>query len=294
MPFNLDITNPADSAAERVYPANERAFRTNVQGYLNTEHDIETGRHAILFLTQAERDAITWPPGALFYNLTIGQLQFNIGVVGVPNWVSIGPADARQQVTVATVGGALVIPAPDLVLTLVGAGGGGAGGTTDPTNPGGGGGGGSGAMIIYPLIGLTPGETLSLTIGVAGTGGAAGNNGVNGGNTIIASGTQIITTATAGGGAGGTAGVGPSPNGGGLAGSASGGIIGVSINSNGTHGKQGFSIASAVGIPGNGGQTSTGMGLYGNGGDGGSAGTVASSPGLNGVLGACLIQWLET
>jgi hypothetical protein len=90
-------------------------------------------------------------------------------------------------------------------VTLVGGGGGGGGTLT----AGCAGGGGGGATCIKYLTGLTPGNTLSLTIGAAGSGGAAGDNsGGAGGNTTLSSGTQTITTLTAGGGAGGSSGSG--------------------------------------------------------------------------------------
>lgn len=44
-PFNLDITHPGDNDYESVFPANERAFRDNVNSYLNTEHNPNTGSH---------------------------------------------------------------------------------------------------------------------------------------------------------------------------------------------------------------------------------------------------------
>lgn len=64
-------------------------------------------------------------------------------------------------------------------------GGGGGGGGGDPT-PGGGGGGGGPSLAIrnFPLA-VIPGETLTLSIGANGLGGAAGQNGGDGGYTRI-------------------------------------------------------------------------------------------------------------
>jgi hypothetical protein len=87
-----------------------------------------------------------------------------------------------------------------LRVTLVGGGGGGSG---DGSSNQVGGAGGGGATCIKYLTGLTPGNTLSLTIGAGGTGGAPGNAGGAGGDTTLSSGSQTITTLTAGGGAGG-------------------------------------------------------------------------------------------
>jgi hypothetical protein len=69
---------------------------------------------------------------------------------------------------------------------------------------GGNNGSGAGALKKY-LTGLTPGNTLALTIGAAGASSGTGT----GGNSTLASGTQSISTLTANGGVGGT-----SPSGG--------------------------------------------------------------------------------
>jgi hypothetical protein len=88
-----------------------------------------------------------------------------------------------------------------LKITVVGGGGGGAGGYdfgcagVVPAS----GGSGAGTAIVY-FSGLTPGNTILVTVGGAGTGGASGSNGGTGGNSSIASGTQTITTVTASGG----------------------------------------------------------------------------------------------
>jgi len=74
-------------------------------------------------------------------------------------------------------------------VTIVGGGGGGAGGN--------GGGGGGGGTAIKILTGLTPGNTLTYTVGSGGP-----SNG-SGGTSSVASGTQVITTVSATGGAGG-------------------------------------------------------------------------------------------
>ena len=72
-----------------------------------------------------------------------------------------------------------------IVLTGCGGGGGGAGGHT--ADPGGGGGGGSSAVCVSTMpVMVTPGATLTITIGGGGNGGAAGANGSPGLDTTIA------------------------------------------------------------------------------------------------------------
>lgn len=87
-----------------------------------------------------------------------------------------------------------VVP-PDVgCIWIDGCGGGSGGGGGDPT-PGGGGGGGSATWVcrFFPLA-VTPGETLTLTIGAGGLGGAPGANSSNPGETKIAVGSETRLT----------------------------------------------------------------------------------------------------
>lgn len=96
-----------------------------------------------------------------------------------------------------------------LKVTVVGGGGGGnqgyGGGCCAPGFPGVGGGGG--CTAVKWLTGLTPGNTLTITIGSGGAGELAGSPftaAQNGGQSSVSSGTQSITTISAGGGSGAT------------------------------------------------------------------------------------------
>jgi len=99
-----------------------------------------------------------------------------------------------------TSNGTFTIPTGITAVKATVVGGGGAGGGSTASNMGGGG--ASGGTGIKWLTGLTPGNTLTVTVGAGGTGasGAAGGGGVA---SSVASGTQTITTITANGGGGG-------------------------------------------------------------------------------------------
>jgi len=104
---------------------------------------------------------------------------------------------------VFTANGTFTIPAGKTVVKVTVQGGGGTGGR------GGSGtniraGGGSGGMAVKYLTGLTPGNTLAVTVGAGGTAIAAGaaTAGNSGATSSVASGTQSITTVSATGGAG--------------------------------------------------------------------------------------------
>jgi hypothetical protein len=137
------------------------------------------------------------------------------------------------QGQVFTSNGTFTIPTgiTALKVTVVGGGGGGNsswGQNTDP--PANGTGGGSGATAISYLTGLTPGNTLAVTVGAGGTSpnaygglGAAGT----GGSSTVASGTQSISTITGGGGAGGGILINNQGGLGGAGGTASGGTINI-------------------------------------------------------------------
>lgn len=114
------------------------------------------------------------------------------------------------------------IPAGVTSLKLTVVGGGGGSGPTAGGDQGGGNGAGGGAAISY-LTGLTPGNTIAVTVGAAGTAGVwPSTNGGTGGTSSASSGTQTITTMSATGGAGGTVTGFTTPN---LGGVGSGGTI---------------------------------------------------------------------
>jgi|ERR1051326_1588807 hypothetical protein len=191
-----------------------------------------------------------------------------------------------------TSSGTFTIPSgvTSLEVYVTGAGGAG-GGATTTTNASGTGGGGGGTAIKW-LSSLTPGNTLTVTIGTGGTGvaNAVGNGGTS---TTLASGTQTITTLTGGGGAGGA-------NTGNIAGGLGGGATNGDINliggqpdalrltNSGSVG--GFSYWGAGGNGGfNGaGSAASNCGGGGGGAGGGAGGTVAGGSGANGCV---LIKW---
>jgi hypothetical protein len=117
-----------------------------------------------------------------------------------PTWNIAGGGLGGMQVF--TTSGTFTIPAGKTVvkITVVGGGGGGGGGGSSG-NLGFGGGGGGAAISV--LTGLTPGNTLTVTRGAAGTGATTYVDGGTGGTSTVASGTQTITTISATGGGGG-------------------------------------------------------------------------------------------
>ncbi len=108
-----------------------------------------------------------------------------------------GPGASGTRGQVFTGNGTFTIPTgiTAVKVTVVGGGGGGS------ANQGGSGGGG-GAAIKF-LTSLTPGGTLAVTVGGAGSGAGGASAGGTGGTSSVASGTQSITTVSASGGAGG-------------------------------------------------------------------------------------------
>lgn len=188
-----------------------------------------------------------------------------------------------------TSSGTFTIPTGVTAIKMTIVGGGGAGGSTSSTGVQGGGGGG-GAAIKF-LTGLTPGNTLTVTVGAAA------------GTSSVASGTQSITTVSATGGAnatnnnftfglGGTGGVGSSGD----------------LNIGGTGGGYGFAAPNtcttfAYAVGGTGGSSilgGGGLGAYeanGNagraygGGGGGSMSSAGTRTGGAGAAGVVLIEW---
>lgn len=120
-------------------------------------------------------------------------------VDNILNTVFVGVSPQKQ---IFTAGGTFTIPAgvTSAKVTVIGAGGGGGG--SNGANAGMGG--GSGGWSEKWLSALTPGNTLTVTVGTGGTGvsAATGNAGTA---SSVASGTQVISTITANGGSGGLA-----------------------------------------------------------------------------------------
>jgi hypothetical protein len=209
--------------------------------------------------------------------------------------------------TAYTTAGTFTFTVPTNVTSIsavcVGGGGGGAGGETGRDD---GVQGGAGGALCYGTIPVTPGESLTITVGAGGNGGDSGGDGGTGGTTTISRGATNLITAgggsrglerstgtvnggtrsvdasvtNSGGGNGGNSG-GNSTN----TGSGGGGGGGYSGNggNGGTTGNG--SAGGAGGGGGGGGATSSGQGYGGGGvgilgaGSGGSAGVLNSSGG---------------
>jgi len=199
--------------------------------------------------------------------------------------VGVGP-----QKQIFTSSGTFTIPVAVVKCTVIGAGGAG-GGANSTTSGGGGGAGGAG---IKWFTGLTPSNTLTVTIGVAGTGvsNASGNAGTG---SSVASGTQIITTISAGGGAGGAVANGS----GGTTVTAIG--TGGDLNLGGSPGNP--SITSTQGGEGGvsimggggagGGANTAGVAAVGYGsGGGGAGGSVGNNAGGAGAAGLVIFEWV--
>lgn len=201
-----------------------------------------------------------------------------------------------------TASGTFITPATSTTSTVyeyvVLAGGGGGGGAAAG---GGASGGGAGSMAMGSFTNITPGGTLTITVGAAGTAGTSGTPGTAGGaggNSSIASGTATVSTITGIGGLGGTVNAGAV----GLEGAAGGTIAtGGTVNFVGARsdfawpsGRGGFGGSSMLGWGGRGGISGyTGPGLAAIGfGSGGGGAYEASAAGGAGAPGIVLIRQL--
>lgn len=197
-----------------------------------------------------------------------------------------------RSAQVFTSNGTFTIPASvtAVKVTVVG-GGGGSGGAI---NSGASGGGGGGGTAIKWLTGLTPGNTITVTIGAAGTAGAATPTaGGAGGNSSISSGTQTITTVTANGGSGSAA-----ANAAAGAGASGGATTNGDAGVTGQRGVNGFygnitPLCIIIQIAGSGGGSIVGPGGNNGAGTGygAGAGGVVGSAGNAGTAGAVIFEW---
>jgi hypothetical protein len=202
------------------------------------------------------------------------------GSITIASTVTSLPGSQGQ---VFTSSGTFTIPTgiTAVKVTVVGGGGAGGGGSA-----GGGGGGGGGSAIKY-LTSLTPGNTLTVTVGAAG------------GTSSVASGTQSITTVSATGGSAGTVGSVNTAAAGGAGGVGSNGDLNIG-GDGGNHGMYLASFCPALIVGGTGGSSilgggaaglTTGAGVAGRAYGGGGSGRADSGSGGAGAAGVVLIEW---
>jgi hypothetical protein len=202
-----------------------------------------------------------------------------------------GLAGIGPSAQVFTSNGTFTIPPgiTKLRVTVVGGGGAGGGGVNAGAY---GAGGGSGGLAIKFLSGLTPGNTLTVTIGAAGAG-AAGNGG-SGGNSSVTSGTQVISAVTANGGSGGVSS--GSFASGGTGGTATGGDLNMTGNAGGATFVAGVGGAGAASVFG--GQTvnppavPVGGQTLGSGGSG-AGNNGSTNNGGTGSAGIVIFEWVN-
>lgn len=183
--------------------------------------------------------------------------------------------------------GTFIVPAGVTTVYLTGCGAGGGGGAYSGAN--GAGGGGAGASCLKRSVAVTPGQSITVTIGQGGAGGAiAGAVGSNGGTTSFGA---LCSLGGGGGGASVAAGGGGGSASGGTGGATIAGLQGEQYNPRGTtSGGMGGSSAFGVGGYGGGTGTSNQAGSLASGfGSGGGGG--ASAGGGAGSSGFLLVEW---
>lgn len=185
---------------------------------------------------------------------------------------SAAPAVAPgQQVFTSTGANSWVVPEGVTTVSVLCVGAGGGGGGSEETDETGGGGGG-GALAYANDIPVTPGETITVTVGLRGNGGGVGGNGTAGGASSFSRGpTDLVAAGGGGGGAnrgGGGAGGAVSVGTGGAGGSGGAGSNRASNNAGGGGGAGGYSGSGGQG----GSAASTGSSTAGSGGGGGGGG----------------------
>jgi hypothetical protein len=192
--------------------------------------------------------------------------------------------------------GTFTVPAgiTTIYVTACAGGGGGAGGASSSSC--GGGGGGAGDFVFKSPYTVTPGASISITIGAAGTAGPANSAGGAGGNTVI--GSLVTLTGGTGGFAPGNSAI-PGAGGGGNTGGQGGSIVIVSFGSSASFGTGGTGGACFLGLAGRGGSCtpagtaqsgSTGAG-FGAGGGGGGSSSSGGAVGGAGRPGYVIIEW---
>lgn len=305
----------------------EIVYATAITGATLTVLRAQEGTAALAWLTG---DFSYSPPtagqqgsfGQLAANNTWGGNDTFSNPVTIPDGISPNHAASIEQLNnrkqIFTSSGSFTVPAGVTTMYLSGCAagaGGGAGGPgsigATPAWAGGGAGGGAGQPIQKAAYSVTAGDTISVTIGAAGTGATAsgnnpGNSGTNGGNTVVSgagfNGGTPITLVGGSSGSGGSA----ATSGNGVGGAAGAGYPAGSYGNDTTSGNaSGSGGAGASGPFGGGGgaaRNSTsgsvaGGNAYGFGAGGGggagvyTAGAGNGGPGGNAVPGYMVFEW---
>ena len=229
----------------------------------------------------------TGPKAAALADLTAfaREILAQTDAAGVLSKLGLGNV-AHSQMTTYLTAGTFTFTVPDGVYRIkcrVIGGGGGAGGSASAKSGGGGGAGG----YAEGWVDVTPGQTITITVGIGGSGGTAGNFGVSGGLSSVGG------FMSASGGAYGDAG-GGGTGAGGFGGTGTGG----SVNSVGSDGSDG-TTTGAVGAGAGGGSAlggSTRSGGSGRnslsiGGGGSASYTTTAQSGGNGHAGAVILEY---
>lgn len=181
-------------------------------------------------------------------------IEFNVNAEGV---------DAVGQENYTTPGNfSFVVPTGVTSLNALCIGGGGGGGGSNGVSGPGSSGGGGGGLGWGNEIAVTPGETLSITVGAGGNAGTSSANGQAGGTSTISRGGTVLLSAGGGGG-----GISNTTNG---AGGTGGTRSGTELDGGGTGGQGGQAQNNGAGAGGGGAAGYAGNGGKGAGTDGGS------------------------
>lgn len=206
-----------------------------------------------------------------------------ITVSGATGAVTVNASAGGINSQVFTSSGTFTIPSgvTKVKITALGGGGGGAGvpgscGFTVAYN------GGYGGTAIAYVTGLTPGDTISITVGAAGTAGASGNNAGGTGGTSSAASYASASGGVGGGISGGINGAGGAGTIGTFLGKGSPG--GIFSNVNGSL----FGIGGAIRTSDGTGNAGTGYGAPGSGGATSSGSSFAGGAGSAGMV---LVEW---
>lgn len=315
--INGSTTGISSTVAGRINVGNGTSGDSSGAILANNYQSASANRSATGVVRLASTDSLAWRNNGNSADVTFSKNasdQFVLGSTVVPNSsdtaVLRSSTDVLTNKTIGAGGlsgltlskqvftssGTFTIPSgiTSVKATVTGAGGAG-GGATTTANASGTGGGGAGTAIKW-LSGLTPGNTLTVTVGTGGTG-SANAVGNPGGNSTVASGTQTISTISGNGGGGGAAT-------GNVVGAVGGAGTGGDINLTGSQpmmalvtycnaGSNGGASFWAGG--GGGGFTGSGAagtspGSGGGGAGGGASGAVAGGAGANGIV---VFEWVN-
>ena len=87
--LNFDLTKPADTDAQNVFPTLNRADKVKIENFVDTEHNKATGKHSGISLPDGQdcdTQAVTGSASSVAVTFGSARGDTNYKIIALPNW----------------------------------------------------------------------------------------------------------------------------------------------------------------------------------------------------------------